>query len=427
MAKKKSGESLNLYYLNKETKETKGPKKEKKKTVKEPKKKKQNRKEKNEEETINLDNEIVIGLTKMPEPPKTKKTKRKTKRKEKTKEDKKQTKNKRGAGQNPAQEEKEELFDFDKEIVIGLKEVKPETQQAINKKKQKQQERNKQQKAKQQTKEKKVANSKQTKKNHEKGQANSRRSKEQEKRRRRNRILVFCIKWTFLIICLIGAILFFLMTPLFDIAQLQVQGNEKLTQDEIVSLSGITIGQNTYRINKQKVQENIKQNPYVENVTLKRKLPNKMEITIKERKVTFMLPYVNSYVYLNNQGYLLEVSEEKKEVPIITGYTTPETDLVPGNRLNNDDLERLGTVLKIMEAATNNDLKELITEINIQDKTNFKLVLESESKTVELGDSSQLSTKMLWIKKILEKEKDKPGIIFLNGDLKEKVVFREQV
>lgn len=80
-----------------------------------------------------------------------------------------------------------------------------------------------------------------------------------------------------------------------------------------------------------------------------------------------------------------------------------------------------------MEAATNNDLKELITEINIQDKTNFKLVLESESKTVELGDSSQLSTKMLWIKKILEKEKDKPGIIFLNGDLKEKVVFREQV
>ena len=55
--------------------------------------------------------------------------------------------------------------------------------------------------------------------------------------------------------------------------------------------------------------------------------------------------------------------------------------------------------------------------------------LDKENKTVHLGNSSQLKTKVLYIKEILEKEKEKEGIIFVNGDFtqKFKAYFREKV
>ena len=63
--------------------------------------------------------------------------------------------------------------------------------------------------------------------------------------------------------------------------------------------------------------KNIKQNPYVENVIIKRKLPDTIEITIEEKQKSYMLQFVNGYVYINTQGYILEISENKLELPII--------------------------------------------------------------------------------------------------------------
>ena len=98
------------------------------------------------------------------------------------------------------------------------------------------------------------------------------------------------------------------MSPLFNLSEVQVLNNEKLSSESIVSLSELNIGENIYKVTKRKLVNKIKQNAYVESVKVERKLPNRIAITIKERKTTFMLEYANSYVYINNQGYILEIS-----------------------------------------------------------------------------------------------------------------------
>ena len=52
-----------------------------------------------------------------------------------------------------------------------------------------------------------------------------------------------------------------------------------------------------------------------------------------------------------------------------------------------------------------------------------------ENKYVHLGDSSNLSNKMLYVVAILEKEKENAGDIFVNGDLNNKFqpYFRQKV
>ena len=81
-----------------------------------------------------------------------------------------------------------------------------------------------------------------------------------------------------------------------------------------------------------------------------------------------------------------------------------------------------------MNAANSNEIGKLVTKINISDKQDYVLELKSEKKTVHVGDTSDLSTKMLYVKTVLEKEKKHEGEIFVNTDLSNKgAVFREKV
>ena len=62
---------------------------------------------------------------------------------------------------------------------------------------------------------------------------------------------------------------------------------------------------------------------------------------------------------------MLEVSSQKLDLPIILGYSTSQEKLEAGNRLEEEDLIKLGTVIKLMNAATNNSIANLITTINL--------------------------------------------------------------
>ena len=104
-------------------------------------------------------------------------------------------------------------------------------------------------------------------------------------------------------------------------------------------------------------------------------------------------------------------------LPVLSGIETLIEDLKVGGRLCKEDLKKLGTVSRLMETANSYEMGALITEVNIVDKYNYTLYLKDEKKTVYIGDASNINTKMMYLKMILEKEKGIESEIFLNGDL----------
>ena len=221
-----------------------------------------------------------------------------------------------------------------------------------------------------------------------------------------------------------------MLSPIFNIKNITVAGNSKISSEAIISLSGLNIDQNIFNFRTSNVKEGIKQNPYIDTVEIKRKFPDTVKISVQERTATYMLTYGNAYVYINNQGYILEITSKKGDFPIIEGYETPTEQIVEGNRLSLEDLEKLNDVLKIMEAISSgtNGIEEEITKINIEDKTNYILTLEKEKKTIYLGDATNLSNKILWINRLIEEEKKHEGIIYLNVNLNTDLpYFREKV
>ena len=58
----------------------------------------------------------------------------------------------------------------------------------------------------------------------------------------------------------------------------------------------------------------------------------------------------------------------------------------------------------------------------------YVLEMENQKKQVFLGDSSNITNKMLYVQTILKSEKEKSGKIFVNGDFNNgfKAYFREE-
>lgn len=79
------------------------------------------------------------------------------------------------------------------------------------------------------------------------------------------------IKWTSLFVLISGGIVLFLLSDLFNIKEINVLNNSKITSLEIKHLSGLQINQNMFKFLEMGVEEKIKQNPYVETAEIRRK------------------------------------------------------------------------------------------------------------------------------------------------------------
>lgn len=303
-----------------------------------------------------------------------------------------------------ARNKNDELFDFDKEIVIGMPRISDDKEK--NKK------------------------NKKTSVNTNKNKQNAKKklTKQQQMAIKKKKAILKIVKVLTLIIVIIGVSIYVALSPLFNIKEINVTGNSKLSKEEIISLSELKTDENTFKVSKKNIKNKVKANAYIENVKIRRKLPDKVEIIVVERVATYMIPFANSYIYINNQGYMLEITSQKAEMPAIVGISTPEEELHEGQRLISEDLVKLGEVLQIMESANANELVDLITKIDISNRQDYILTLEKEKKAIHLGDVSNLSTKMAYVKKILNDEKGVEGEILVNTDLTNKgAVFREKV
>lgn len=239
---------------------------------------------------------------------------------------------------------------------------------------------------------------------------------EKQKRMRRFRIIKIILKIFIFIALMIGLIAFGFTSPMFNITGINVVGNEKFVEDEYINLSELNVGDNIFNFSKSKVISNIKTNSYVDSVKIRRKLPSKIEIIIEERTATYMIPIEEEFAYINNQGFILEKSMEKLPLTLIIGISTEKENIVEGNRLENEDLERLQNVIQIKDAINSIEINKELSTIDVASKHNYILTFEKEAKEVHLGNTSDLSSKVLYMKYVLEEQEGVPGTIYLNQD-----------
>lgn len=253
--------------------------------------------------------------------------------------------------------------------------------------------------------------------------------KEEQKRLKRKKRISIIIKTVVILGIIVGGCAFALTSPIFNIETIEVLNNNIVSSEEIISLSELKTGENIFKFSKINVKDKIKENAYIESLQIHRKMPNTIQINIEEREPKYSVEFMGKYVYINTQGYLLEVSEDSKGLVIIQGITTNEEEIKPNNRLNTDDLIALEDIIKIMNVAKENNIETKVTSIDIINKNDYSLYINEEKKRIYLGDNTNLGNKILHAIAIMEKEKANEGEIYVNGDLNNKfrTFFRQKV
>ena len=239
--------------------------------------------------------------------------------------------------------------------------------------------------------------------------------KRQKKWNKIKKVLLAILKIILIIAILVGIALFLFVSPVFNITDVKVENARKITVNTYISLSEIQIGENIFKINKSKIRETIKEQPYVENVEIKRELPGTVKIIVKEREPKYLIESNGMYIYIDKNGYALETNVEKIELPILKGISTDVSKLKMGEVLVKEDIDKFNDLIKIIDGIKNNNIEAVLSCVNISDDDNYILEFAEEGKTTILGDTSNLSTKMLWIKYLLEKEKGIVGTIHINN------------
>lgn len=231
----------------------------------------------------------------------------------------------------------------------------------------------------------------------------------------------------------VGAGCFLCLSPMFNVQEIIVEHNNSIPSDTVKSLSKIELYKNIFLLNKPEVVKNLEEDPYISEVKVHRSFPNKIKIEVTERKEEYLLQFAEGkYAIIDGQGYILGTTNELKELTILSGAETNIEDLVKvkgnKNRLCEADLKKLNMVNSIVQKAKNYEVFSFITKIDISDGDNIKLFLDGEGKIVHLGSCSDLDTRILYMKDILNYEKGVSGEIFINGNLSEdRVFFRENV
>jgi len=69
-----------------------------------------------------------------------------------------------------------------------------------------------------------------------------------------------------------------------NIKEVIVKGNDCLSEDEIFCKCGIQLGENIFKLDLKKSKDSLIQEPRIKEVEIKRVIPNKIIISVKERK-----------------------------------------------------------------------------------------------------------------------------------------------
>lgn len=201
------------------------------------------------------------------------------------------------------------------------------------------------------------------------------------------------------ILCIFAA--FFISSSFFQIKHIEVNRNKNVTREEIIKLSSIYYGENIFRINKKNSMKSIFQNPYVKMIKIKRIIPDKVVIDIIERQAAAYVPYVGSYLNIDEDGMILEVNPaiNKPDLPIVRGLAF-ETFKI-GEFLSIKDKEQLTVMKALISELKNVELIGMITEMDITDKSGIKLRTKTDIK-INLGTMEDISYRISFAKSILD-------------------------
>jgi len=224
-----------------------------------------------------------------------------------------------------------------------------------------------------------------------------------KKRKRRGRRRGPGVILTLLCMVLIGAAIIAAMTMFFKIREIRVQGDSRYSREQIAKASEISAGENMFLFNKfAAISRIFAVCPYLDEISMRRILPDAIEITVTECVPVAVVSSDNQWYYIDAKGKILENIGESQ----INGYCriTGAGLLKPqvGKYVIFSEEEKRKPIFTILNSALNDGILKNIANIDVSQAFNIRLGY-LDRFTVKLGTADQLDKKLQFVHYIEDK------------------------
>lgn len=186
-----------------------------------------------------------------------------------------------------------------------------------------------------------------------------------KKKKRRVNTSRLMIVLSFLLMIIIGFYTF-LNSSVFNIKNIEIQGNDKLSEDIIKNALEIKDDKNIFMYSTKKMEEKLQENTYIEDVNIKKILPDGIRVDINEKEIMGLIRHEGIYCYIDKYGNVInsieEIDKDEKYVIVDVEYYLDKNNTID---FKNEEIKK--GLLYLLECINDNNLQKKIKQINYQE------------------------------------------------------------
>lgn len=181
-----------------------------------------------------------------------------------------------------------------------------------------------------------------------------------------------------------GAKQYMLTSPRFSIKSVAVDGNDRLSPDEVAQAGGIALGDNVFALDLDEARHKIENDPWVKSATVGRKLPGAVVVKVVEHEPAAVVA-IGERLFLASRGgeVFKEVGpEDPTDYPVITGF---EPEAVLADREGTE--KRIVRALDLLDEAGRASFASRypIQEVHLEKDGSLSVVVGRQAIVVALG------------------------------------------
>lgn len=203
--------------------------------------------------------------------------------------------------------------------------------------------------------------------------------------RRRNRgrfgFLYVLLSFLLIIAALVaGSVVF------FRVDTIEVSGQQRYTQEEIIAAAQVESGDNLFRVSPSRTAQKIMSAlPYVRNASIRHDLPDGLTILITESKAAASIRTDAGWFLLDARGKLVELGDElmKSKAAPVTGITPLSPTVGTPLAVAEEEQTKLDALVGLLTALENHGMLDDLTSVDL-----------TASSTVSFGFAGRFTGKM---------------------------------
>lgn len=196
-------------------------------------------------------------------------------------------------------------------------------------------------------------------------------------------------------------------SQLFEIEQVDVVGNTRLTAEQVTTLAGIADGETLLRIDTDELAERLMSDPWIAGAGVSRRLPSTLQIEVKERVPLAVVDSGTTFWFVDEGGRVLAESMASSATVIPVIRDVPDFVAEPGSV---SESETLRNALRVLTGLSD-ELRATVRTVAAP-KVEETALLTASGVEIMMGEAVNMPEKSVLVTDILVAQGDK--VVFID-------------